>query len=341
MPLVKGVKKVITKKRKERNDLKKQNIYSDELNSLYEDFLVFEKAKGISFQGYEAIRNCIKKFLDYISEYQISLNEIGYFQAMEFQRYLIESGRKDGKPFASGTIHNFIKSAIRFFHFLKSRDLVGSNPFKSIKKIRYSKPLPKNILKEKEMNQLLEHLKGFMEHKKLNHRISFYKTQVASELMYSTGLRCSEVADLTIDDIDFERSCITVRKGKGGNQRVVFLNDHAREVLKLYVEKARVLSLDAFNSRNKKRLFGIVGSTLTIILNRMLKQATEETGLPHLTTHGFRHAMGTHLLRAGCDIRYIQQLLGHKHISNTEIYTKVEKEDLKNMLDTFHPRKWK
>lgn len=332
---------MIIEKRKERPDLRKQRIYSDKINSLYEGFLVFEKAKGISRQGYKTVRTNIHKFLEYISENRINLNEIGYFQAMEYQRYLIESGKKDGKPFASGTIHNYLKSAIRFFDFLKSYDLVRGNPFKSIRKVRYAKPLPKNILKEKEMNQLLEHLKGFMKQKKLHHRIAFYKTQVAAELMYSTGLRCSEVADLTIDNIDFERSCITVRKGKGGNERIVFLNEHAREILKLYVEKARLLSIEAFNNRNMKRLFGITGETLNINLNRMLKQATEKTGLPHLSTHGFRHAMGSHLLRAGCDIRYIQQLLGHKHIGNTEVYTKVEKEDLKDMLDTYHPRKWR
>jgi site-specific recombinase XerD len=66
-----------------------------------------------------------------------------------------------------------------------------------------------------------------------------------------------------------------------------------------------------------------------------------ELDLPEFTSHGFRHCVGYHLLRAGCQVRYIQEILGHEHIQSTEVYTKIDKENLKAVLDQYHPRRWK
>jgi len=79
-------------------------------------------------------------------------------------------------------------------------------------------------------------------------------------------------------------------------------------------------------------------SVLARMTNRVLRKTAQSMEVPTLTSHLFRHALGFHLLRAGCNIRHIQQILGHKSIKNTEIYTKVEKEDLREVIDKCHPR---
>ena len=72
--------------------------------------------------------------------------------------------------------------------------------------------------------------------------------------------------------------------------------------------------------------------------NRYLAAKAREAGLSHWSSHGFRHALGYHLLRAGCDVRRIKEILGHERIATTEIYTEVDREDLRSVLDTYHPR---
>ena len=166
-----------------------------------------------------------------------------------------------------------------------------------------------------------------------------YKVHVTAELMYSTGLRAGEVAGIKEEDIDFLRGTIDVIDVKSGSEKTVFLNEYAKNILKIYVSEMKDLVLSETN--DKRYILGVKAGRLVVIVNEELKRVTEKLKLPALTSHGFRHAVGYHFLRAGCDIRYIQEILGHKSIHNTEIYTKVDKEDLQKILDEFHPRKWR
>ncbi|GMO41772.1 MAG: hypothetical protein Ta2F_17740 [Termitinemataceae bacterium] len=87
-----------------------------------------------------------------------------------------------------------------------------------------------------------------------------------------------------------------------------------------------------------KTLFGAKTPTLESSINRELAQLCPKLEIPVITCHAFRHSLGTHLLRNGTDIRYIQSILGHEKLSSTQIYTKVDKQDLKKSLDAYHPR---
>jgi site-specific recombinase XerD len=170
-------------------------------------------------------------------------------------------------------------------------------------------------------------------------KILHYKVHVIAELQYSTGLRIGEVAEIKEEDIDFDKSMIWVRKGKGLKSRMVFLNDYARMVLKFYVEEMKELVSGNY-SRKNEGIFGAGGSRLRENMRNVLNPVMKKLDYDPISSHGFRHALGFHLLRAGCDIRYIQEILGHKSIGTTEIYTKIDKEDLKKVLDDFHPRQW-
>ena len=97
----------------------------------------------------------------------------------------------------------------------------------------------------------------------------------------------------------------------------------------------------AWNERNEGLLFGTGWAWFGKAINAELRKACLEAGLSPMRSHGFRHAVGSHLLHAGCPIRYIQSILGHRKLKDTELYTKVEKEDLRQVLERCHPRKWK
>jgi len=121
---------------------------------------------------------------------------------------------------------------------------------------------------------------------------------------------------------------------------VAFLDEFAREVLRLYVESVRAHAFSEWNRRNDGLLFGTGWGWFGKAVNAELAKTCTSCGLPVMRSHGFRHAVGFHLLRAGCNIRHIQSILGHRRLRNTEVYTKVEKEDLRHVVDACHPRRW-
>lgn len=110
--------------------------------------------------------------------------------------------------------------------------------------------------------------------------------------------------------------------------------------MKKYLARGRSAVLGGYVRNHGQTIFGADKSRLAIVLNAELKKVCTEMEIPVITSHGFRHSLGTHLLRAGCDMRYIQIILGHESLGSTQVYTKVDKDDLKRSLDAFHPRKY-
>jgi integrase/recombinase XerD len=131
---------------------------------------------------------------------------------------------------------------------------------------------------------------------------------------------------------------VYVAEGKGRKGRLAFMTGYAAGVMKWYLEKGRRAVLGKYERGYGRTVFGACPQRLMAAANRDLKAACRELELPEITSHGFRHSLGTHLLRAGCDMRYIQIILGHKALHTTQLYTRVDKDDLRNSLDRFHPR---
>lgn len=315
-------------------------MITKEQEILLKKYIAYAKIKGHRQQGIIGLRTRIPKLFEFLNEKEILPHELGVKQAQEFQGWMIETGKQDGGKYSKNSVLAYLAAASALCAYLKQKGILKSNPFKEIRKVRRDRKIPRNLLKEKEMNHLLGELEKFGEGN-LKNRIINYRIHVIAELMYATGLRISEVAALTPEDMDLQRGTVSVCDGKSGKSRIVFLNDYAREVLRIYVEQMRDLVFSEWNERNAGLLFGVQWAWLARPVNRVLNNTAKKCGYEGFTSHGFRHCLGYHLLRAGCNIRYIQQLLGHAHLKNTEIYTKVEKEDLKQVLDTFHPRKWK
>ena len=164
-----------------------------------------------------------------------------------------------------------------------------------------------------------------------------YRNKAMLELMYGSGLRVSELINLTMDNIDLDSSIIRV-KGKGDKERIIPFGDIAKKYLVIYLEEYR-------NSLKKKRLCDKIflnnhgnGMTRQGFFKIITKIAKEKNINTKITPHVLRHSFATHLLNNGADLRSIQMMLGHSNLSTTQIYTHINNETLRENYDLYHPR---
>lgn len=280
-------------------------------------------------QGYRTLRKvpyCLHPLMDWLSDSGLDLRMLTPSAAEDYQSYLVTKQTEGRVHYSTQSVRDMVNVTEGFYDYLRDTGLVATNPFHGLPRVKSSGQLPS----PKEMAELLDSLRQFGTEPHKGKRQNRYKLHVVAELMYATGMRLSEVAALEVRDIDFRSSVVTIREGKGGVQRKAYLNDYAREVLRIYVDQMRTVV-----NRNPENptLFGVSsGKNLDSWLNGWLKKTCG------LTSHTFRHAVGTHLLQKGCDLRFIQLILGHEDLKSTALYTKITKEDLKDQLDKFHPR---
>jgi integrase/recombinase XerD len=314
--------------------------FSDAQTQLLKDCLVEARRAGHTRKSVIGLRKTIPWLLTYLRERGLSPQRVGPPEAQEYQSWLIAHGRADGRPYCNATVLNYLKAAAHFYAYLLRRGVVLSNPFVEIRRVRAEKRLPRNLPKEPEMEKLLEELSHFERAPDLRARMTRYRVHLIAELLYASGIRSGEAAALHPQDIDFEHGLLLVREGKGGKSRVAYLSQYALQVLRLYLDRIRpLLVAKAYWWNGTNSLFGCDWGALGPLVSRTLTPIARSLEVPSPAAHEFRHAFGYHLLRAGCNIRHIQQFLGHAHLKTTEIYTKVDREDLRDVLDGFHPRK--
>lgn len=217
-----------------------------------------------------------------------------------------------------------------FYNYLMFNNFIKNNPTENIKYMKTSKLLPK-YLTEDEVNKLLNFT---------CENAYDYRNKAMIEVLYSTGMRVSELVNLKLDDIDFHNDiirCIT----KGSKERVMPLGDIAKHYLKIYLDLYRAILLKnnhseyvfINNEHNKISRQGFF-INLNNIKNRVgIKK--------NITPHMLRHSFATHLLEHGADLRSVQELLGHEDIRTTEIYTHLSNHYLKENYKNFHPREKK
>lgn len=150
------------------------------------------------------------------------------------------------------------------------------------------------------------------------------KHKAVLALLYYAGLRLSEVRNLKWQDVDFEREIIHIKYAKGEKERVVFLHEKLKELLVEYgIKKSGFVLISERGKRYSERT-----------IQQIVKNAARKAGIKKkVTPHTLRHSFATHLLEAGADIRYIQQLLGHRSLRTTQIYTHVASKDIKKLAN--------
>jgi site-specific recombinase XerD len=297
---------------------------------LIEAFVQHQKAKGI--RSLRKIPYLLGVFFSWLEDHGLSVADLTPLGAEEFQTYLATKEDEDGiVHYASGTVADIVQAVDAFYKTLADDGLVFQNPFYGLRHIKRAERLPRTVPTEAEMANYLKRLCAFDTHPTTRERRNWYRLHVIAELLYATGMRVGELAMLRPSDFDFEAKTVSIRSGKGGVARTAYLNDYAASVVRFYITQMREFVNHCHESDN---LFGVASArNLDEALNPYFK------ALGGFTSHSFRHAVGTHLLRRGCDLRYIQIILGHDDLKSTALYTRVSKEELRDQLDSFHPRK--
>jgi len=283
-------------------------------------------------------KTVLRIYFPYLENLGLDCLSVRIADAQEFQHYLSTLTDSKGKPhYSVSSVSTMTGCLTAFYNYLKLKKLVLLNPFSEIRKIKQPKSLPGNIPGEEDMQKLLSSLRSFLKGENLTERRNLYKAHVIAELMYSTGARINEIVLLKLHDVDLIRGTVRIHDTKTNQVRDSILNSYTEKILRIFIEEMRDFVLFGKNGSSMDYLFGSLNH-VRIVFNRVLGNESRLLELGTFKSHGIRHAVGVHLLNAGCDIRYIQEILGHRELTSTQVYTKVSKENLKGVLDRFHPR---
>ena len=284
-------------------------------------------AKGYKPRGVDELKRSAKKYFEYVEQSGIDYTRPTIREAETFRENLRLKTTAEGRCYNTSTVNNTITHLRILYKYLMSAGKVLRNPFFDVERMKESKNLPKNILNIEEMKKLLESIE-------VKDRDDF-KFKVIIELLYATGARISEIENLTRENIDLDEGYITIQDNKERRERICPLTEHSGRLLSLYLRENRTDTL--LPCRTEVFAHG-AKRTLNRWVNDRLKRITIELELPLITCHSIRHTIATHLLKKGADIREVQEFLGHSRIKNTEVYTRIFPDDLRDLLERTHPR---
>ena len=246
-----------------------------------------------------------------------------------YQRYLYYFRRTNGEPFSMATQSKQLISVKMFFKWLARDNHILFNPAAELELPKVRKQLPRAILSIEEVEHLLSQPDTLAP--------QGVRDRAMLEMLYSTGLRRTELATVRVQDVDLKGATVFVRQGKGGYQRLVPVGARALKWLDKYIHEVRHLF---FVGVDTHVLFltdygePFIKARLSVVVKKYMKAAgIEKEGAAHL----LRHAMATHMLENGADIRFIQEMLGHQKLDTTQIYTKVAIGKLKAVHRDTHP----
>jgi site-specific recombinase XerD len=274
------------------------------------------------------VGRCFEYFTD--REGIRSIEEITPVHLGEYHTYLQFTKReKTGKPLSTKTICGIL-GAIKVFYRIMSREkLIGEDLSEAIRLPVARKRIPRNVPGTAAVRTLIEAAEGTT--------TLGIRDRAILEFMYATGIRSEELRTITLADYDMVERQVFIR-GKGRRERIVPVGGWVQPYVTDYLANSRPKLLRKktsellFVSRNGRKLNR---NSLWYLVNRYAAKA----GMERITVHMFRHACATHLLRNGADIRIVQELLGHEHLTTTQRYTHILPVDVAAAVERLHPRR--
>lgn len=321
------------KPRKKRTGKPSQPKLPVEHNGLYRyvaKYLEWLKVKGFSEETHRRKDSTLRQFIAWCDERSIDDPKIITKPILErYQRHLFYYRQANGKALAFSSQNVFLSTVKSWFKWLTQENYLPSNPASEVMAIKRPKQLPDAVLSVEEVEVVLTSID--------TSTVEGLRNRALLETVYSTGIRRTEVCRLQLSDINFERASLFVRQGKGNKDRCVPIGARALLWLRRYLDQARPnLLTDLMEYHLFLNAYGepLTPSYLGHQIKRWLVQAgIERTGGCHL----FRHAMATHMLENGAELRYIQAILGHDDINTTTIYTHIAIEQLRQVHASTHP----
>lgn len=289
-----------------------------------EEFIEYlQYQKHYSSNTVESYQRTLNEFIEFLEKENIdNFNDVKYSSIRKYLTYLNE------KKLSKNSINNRISCLRSFYKYLVKEELVENNPMSLVENIKTAKRNPDFLFPE-EMIELLDSID-------VQDDLGV-RNKAMLEIMYASGLRCSEVVNLTLDCIDFYNRVLLIH-GKGNKDRYVPFHEYAGDWLLKYIEESRSNLVSTSNHQYvfvNKRGERMTNRGVQDIIKRISKKYDPTK---NIHPHTFRHSFATHLLNAGADIRTVQELLGHENLSTTQIYTHITKEHLKEVYLKTHPR---
>lgn len=298
------------------------------MQSAAERFLIYLKTeKNASKHTLRAYNKDLSEFLSFCKT--VRKQEIKNIDRLSVRAY---SSLLSERKLKKNTIIRKLAAIRSFFNYLYEKKLIDDNPFSLLISPRKDKNLPRFLTEEETDKLIAANQPNEILSRNLNYRQAF-RDYALLMLIYSCGLRRSEVADLRIGDIDMFSGFVRVL-GKGIKERIVPIGENAIEAVRKYLETRKNFSpSDPLFLNNSGKALGHAG--VAFIIKKAAKRARFAK---NLNAHALRHSFATHLLNNGCDLRALQEMLGHSNLATTQIYTHVSMEHLKKVYEKFHPR---
>jgi integrase/recombinase XerD len=295
--------------------------------SLVLDFLSYlELERGLSRNTLDAYRTDLQQYGSYLAAHDLEALTAGPADISEFLAELATGN--GGAGYSSATVHRKAACLRSFYKQLRRDELIGDDPTAALSAPRRAKKLPQ-VLNYAEVQKLLAAPRG--------DEPTALRDRALLEAMYASGLRASETIGLELGDVDLHEGVLRTR-GKGGKERLVPLGRKAIAAISSYLRGGRPKLI---GERHEARLFvNFRGGPLSRQgLYKIVQRNAREAGLAgQMSPHTLRHSFATHLLAGGCDLRAVQEMLGHADIATTQMYTHLSGERLKQVYFESHPR---
>ncbi len=293
-------------------------------NSIEEYRIYLKMEKALSELTIKAYITDLEKLISFNESYTYS-KELNDLNASDIREFLYQFRDHVGPR----TLARTISSIRNYYDYLIYSDQLDKNPLDQIESPKYLSKLPE-VLHTYEIDALIDQIDLSSKQGERNRLII--------ELLYSCGLRVTELVSLQIGDLYFEEEVILV-KGKGNKERVVPICASLKKYLLLYMDEIR--SAIAIKKGNENiLLLNNRGSKLSrVMIFHIIKSLAQKAGIQKtISPHTFRHSFASHLIENGADLRAVQELLGHESILTTEIYTHLDNNFIRQEIIHHHPR---
>ena len=282
--------------------------------------------RNYSDQTIDSYRRDIEKFYNFLIEEGVELEEV---DTIVIRNFLTE---ELNHKISKRSCKRRISSHRHFYKYLYMTGRFKDNPFVFVSAPKTDKRLPHVLYKE----QIAEIFR-------LNRQRTdelMYRDQAIISTLYYSGIRASELCNLTMQDVSLKQRMIRIEHGKGNKERIVPINNECRDDIEKYLKYSRGEFLAKTKMTPRWLFLTKNGEQISLrTLERILDSIELKTGtFVDLHPHILRHSFATHLLENGADLRVIQELLGHESINATQVYTHVTEEAMVDAYNNYHPR---
>lgn len=264
----------------------------------------------------------LDSFLEYLSE-----NNIKTYKSIEYQDIRLYITNLYNQKYSNKTISRHVSALRSFFKYLKANNIIDDNPCTLISNPKLDKKLPK-YLNYEDIDKLLNAFD--------NNNYIGLRNSLILEMLYSTGIRVSEISNIKLKDISISDKSIRIT-GKGNKERIVYFGTTCLNLINKYLKNSYI----KLNKNNSEYL--ILSKTGKRINDREIRtivdDASKIAGINiKISPHVLRHTFATHMLNEGADLRSVQELLGHENLSTTQVYTHLTNKKIRNVYLSAHPR---